>query len=190
MAVTNYSAARRSGFKVGNDGVGKTAAITMTKMGTRTLYIPLQPSTWHFSGTSVDTTEDGVFTGVLFPNANVATMHITTRLPAEWYSSSSSISIEIFWKTTATSGDAKFSISIAPKENGETTALTETVTKTTTTNSTANKLNKTTQAFTFSNFAASDWIGIYLTRDPNDGDDTLNTNLTIIGINIVFTGTG
>jgi hypothetical protein len=168
-----------------NDCIDPNAAIAATKIGTRTLYLSFPPYLWCLSGTSVVVSADGICPVVLFPDANTGIMYITTRLPTEWVSAD--VTFTILWKTTAITGNAKFTVDIGVKGAGGDTSSTTSGTVTTAAETTANKIQKsqvTIAAAIFNN----DWLGIKLSRDPADGADTLATNLYIVGFYVEFTG--
>lgn len=189
MTITNHSSARRAGFRATNRGIEDSAGIAMTKMGTRTLYIGLNADSFALSGTSVARSADGLFSAILLPDANTGTMRTSFRLPAEWVSGTD-LTVSIYWKTSATSNAAKFTVDLGAKANSETTASSNTQTVTTTTNSTASKLNKSQVTFSNSLLAAGDWLGLQISRDPADASDTLATDLYIAAIVVELTGQG
>lgn len=189
MTIANNSSARRAGFRATNRGIEEFATITMTKFGTRTLYFPLSPNSFHLNGSGVINSADGIFSVITLPDANIGNMYTSFRLPAEW-ESGTDIIVSIYWKTSATSGAAKFTVQIGAKADGESTASSNTQNITTSASSTANKLNKSQVTFANSLFSASDWIGLFISRDPADAADTLAADLKIAGIVVEFIGRG
>ena len=190
MTAANQSSALKTGFKVGNKAIARKAAIAMTKFGTRILELALGPGLFSLSGSSVANAEDGIFEAVTLPDANTGNMRTSFELPAEWDSTPTSPTFEIYWKSSTTTGDAKFTIEIASKTTSEAIAVTQTLTVTTTVDSVANKINKSTVTFTGSNIAAGDLIGINIKRDPADGSDTLSADVKVLGCIFKFTGVG
>lgn len=188
MTAANQSSALKTGFKVGNKAIAKDAAIAMTKFGTRTLEIPLGPSLFALSGAGVALAEDGIFDGVTLPDANTGNMYVSFELPAEWDSTPTNLTFEIYWKSTATSGDAKFTVEVGAQTTGEDLAVTETLTVTTTVETTANKINKSSVTIAGSNLAAGDLISIHIQRDPTDVADDLGANVIVVGTILKFTG--
>lgn len=189
MSITNSSAARRAGFKINNKSVSDEAAISMAKIGTRTLRFPLPSCIWVMSGTSVAIGEDGIFPVITLPNANSGNLYTSFRLLAEWVSGND-ISINIYWKSSGVSGNVKFTVALASKTVGETTASSNTQTVTTAAQTTAGKVQKSTVTFSNSLFAAGDIIGINILRDPTDVDDTLTSDISFIGAEAEYTGRG
>ena len=189
MTVTNSSSARKAGFRLGNRGIKKAAGIAMSKVGTRTLTIGLPPQHWHPVGAGVVVSADGMFSVMTFPDAVTSNMYETTRLPVEWITTADVV-VTIYWKTAVAVGDAKLSLSIGAKADGESTASSTTGSVTTTTNTTANKLNKSQITIAAATFAAGDWIGLNISRDPTDAADTLTADLDIVNVVLEFTGRG
>ena len=190
MTAANESSALRTGFKIGNKAIDKNAALAMSKFGTRTLELALGSGLFSLNGSSVANAEDGILEAVTMPDANTGNMRVAFELPAEWDSTPTDVIVEIYWKATVTTGDAKFTGEMGMKASGEDVAVTETQTVVTTTNTTADKINKSLMTFTGSNFAAGDLIGLNIKRDPADASDTLATDLKILGVIIKFTGIG
>lgn len=188
MSITNSSSARRAGFKVNDEAIEDGAAISMAKFGVRTLYIPLPTTVFTLSGTSVAIAIDGVFNVITMPDANVGNIYTSRRLPAEW--DSGAIVLTIFWKSTAITGNAKFSASISSKATGGTTALEVTQTVTTAANTTASKLTVSQVSFVAGTFTAGDLLGLLISRDPTDVADTLGADLSIVGAVLEYTGRG
>ena len=188
MSITNSSAARRAGFRLNDAAIADDAAIAMTKIGTRTLRIPLPAQAWVGSGSSVAIAADGVFNAFTLPNANTGELFTSVRLPAEW--DSGDITLNIYWKSAGVSGDVKFSVELASVVVGETLALDDTQTGTTTVDATANKLNLSSVTFAAALLASGDLLGIHITRDPADGSDTLASDVSFVGAEVEFTGRG
>lgn len=189
MTIANSSAARRAGFKVNDRAIADAAAIDMAKIGTRTLRVALPATIFYGSGTSVAIGEDGIFPVFTLPDANSGVLYTSLRLPAEWVASNN-VTIDMYWKSSDTTGNVKFSVALAAKVAGETTAASDTQTVTTTVNETANKVNKSSVTFAGSVFAAGDVIGIAITRDPADAADTLGADIKFVGADLNFTGRG
>lgn len=189
MSIANSSAARRAGFKINDRSVADSAAISMAKIGTRTLRVGLPATIFHGSGTSVDIDDDGIFPVFVLPDANTGVLYTSFRLPAEWVASND-VTVDIYWKTSDVTGNVKFSVALAAKIAGETNAASDTQTVTTTVNATASKVNKSSVSFAGSLLAAGDLIGISITRDPADAADTLGSDINFIGADFNFTGRG
>lgn len=188
MTISNNSSARRAGFRANNESVKDSTTITVSKFGTRTLYLGINPDSCYLNGTSVAKSGDGLFTAITLPNANTGYLATVTRLPAEWLSGTD-IKVNVYWKTSGTSGNVKFTIDLGAKENGETSALSNTQTVTTAADSTANKLIKSQVTFSNSLLTALDWLGIKILRDPSDASDTNAADVLVCAIVIEFTGT-
>ena len=189
MTIANSSAARRAGFRLNNKSVADAAAIDMAKIGTRTLRVPLPAQAFVGSGTSVAISADGIFNVFLLPNANTGSLYTAHRLPAEWVSTSN-VTLNIYWKSTGITGDCKFSVELASVIVGETLALDDTQTVTTTVETTADKVSKSSVTFAAALFAAADVLGIRITRDPADAADTLASDVEVVGAELEFTGRG
>lgn len=188
MSITNSSSARRAGFKINNKSIKELAAITMDKIGCRTLYIALPPQAFTLAGTSVAVTTDGVFNVITLPDANAGNLYTSNRLPAQW--AGGTITLSIYWKTTAITGNVKFVCDIAGKAVGGTTALEETQNVITAVASTANQLNKSQVTFLAADFTALDLIGLKITRDGTDGSDTAGADVSFVGAALEYTGRG
>ena len=189
MTISNNSSARKAGFRATNAGIEAAAAITMTKIGTRTLKMAFNPTDFTLSGASVAASADGIFSVVLFPNANTGTMIITSRLAAEWKSGTDLIA-SVYWKSSGISGNMKLSIQLGAKADAESTASSNTQTVTTAAATTANKLVKSQVTFSNSLLAAGDWLGLSISRDPTDAADTLASDIYIACVVMEFTGRG
>jgi len=187
MSITNFSAARRAGFKITNRGIKKTAVIDMTKVATRTLFMAFNPASGHIAGGAAEAT-DGIFAAVTLVDASTSNIYITSKLPEEFIVAD--VILTWYWKSATASGDAKFTARLCAKADSEDIAETDNQTVTTTVNATANKLNKSQVTFDSSKFALDDWIGVMISRDPADVADTLGADLNVVGFVIEFTGRG
>lgn len=188
MSITNSSSARRAGFKVNDKAIKEDAAIAMSKIGCRTLYIALPPSAFHLAGTSVAVATDGVFPVITLPDANAGNLYTSVRLPAQY--DSGTMTLSIYWKCTPVAGNVKFTVDVAGKADNASAALEETLTVTTAAATTAGQINRSQVTMTASNFTAGDLIGIKITRDPTDAADTLGANISFISAVIEYTGRG
>lgn len=189
MSITNSSSARRAGFKVNNAAIKDAAAIAMSKMGVRTLYVPLTPQCFYLSGTSVAILADGIFPVILFPDANAATIATSIRLPAEW--DSGTITISIYWKTTAIAGNVYLNAQIkSTAAAGTTTPAEENLLVATAAATTASQLNKSQITFLAADFTAGDLMGIVIARDPANVLDTLSADIYFVAAVLEFTGRG
>lgn len=188
MTIANSSSARRAGFKVNDAAILDVAAISMAKIGCRTLYVPLPLCMFHPAGGSIGTSLDGIANIISCDDAGASNLYASFRLPAQW--DSGNITVTIYWKTVATTGNAKFTVDLASKAVGGTTALEETVTVTTAAQTTASKLNVSQAVFTAADFTAADLVGLKITRDGTAVGDTIAAQLQIAGVAFEFTGRG
>ncbi len=107
-------------------------------------------------------------------------------LPADF---TGTLDAQIVWKTTATSGNAKFSLStICTAINATETddpAFNTASTVTTAAPGTANRLQTSSiTGVTITGCAANELLHVKLFRDGNDGSDTLGASLDVIGVEI------
>lgn len=188
MSISSSSSARRAGFKVNDKAIKDLAAIAMTKIGCRTLYVALPAQAWHLAGTTVQIETDGIFNVINFPEANVGGIYTSFRLPAEW--DSGTVVVSIYWKTTAVTGNARFAGDLASKAVGGTTALEESQTVVTAVNATAGQINKSQMTFLAADFTAGDLVGLNVSRDPANIADTMGGDIKIVGVVVEFTGRG
>jgi len=109
-------------------------------------------------------------------------------LPADW---TGNVDANIIWKTSATSGNAKFSLStictaVAASETDDPSFNTAS-TVTTAAPGTANRLQTSSiSSVTVTGCAAGEFLHLKLFRDGNDGSDTLGASLDVIGIEITI----
>ena len=101
-----------------------------------------------------------------------------------------SISFNIFWKATGTTGDVKWQIKLLARTSSDNidTAYDTTVhTGTTTVNGTTNLLNITTITFTpnSNELVANELLLFQLTRVANDGADTMTGDANVVSISII-----
>lgn len=188
MTISNSSSARRAGFKVNDATILDVAAISMAKIGCRTLYVPLPIAVFHAAGAGYSATTYGLFNVAACADAGATNLYTSFRLPAEW--DSGGCTLTIYWKTTAITGNAIFVVDLASKAVGGTTALEETVSITVAAQTTAQKINIAQAVFASSDFAAGDLIGIKITRDGTAVGDTVAASVEIIGCAFEFTGRG
>ena len=182
---TDICPARKSGYTIGNADVDSAAAIAVTKIGTRTLYLSFPPQSMQNTGT---VSNSGVFPTVCFDDATQRYSRLAFALPAEY--SSGAISVDIYWITAATTGDAKFTVDIKSTTTGGTTASENQQTIATTTDATANEINKSTVSFAASLLASGDIVGIQITRDGTDAADTIGADLYVLLVVVSYTGRG
>lgn len=111
----------------------------------------------------------------------------TYLLPSDW---SGTVDANIIWKTSATSGNAKFSLSTICTAVGATEtddpAFNTASTVTTATAGTANRLQTSSiTTLTVTGCAAGEFLHLKLFRDGNDGSDTLSASLDVIGVELI-----
>jgi hypothetical protein len=109
-------------------------------------------------------------------------------LPNDW---TGNIDAVIVWKTTATSGNAKFSLStICTAINASETddpSFNTASTVTTAAAGTANRLQTSSiSSVTITGCAAREYLHLKLFRDGNDGSDTLGASLDVIGVELTI----
>lgn len=188
MSITNSSSARRAGFKVNDKTVKDLAAISMAKIGTRTLHMALPPQAWHLVGTNVVVQSQGVFNVIQCPDANTADLYTSFRLPAEY--DSGNLTLTIYWLSSAVAGNVKLTAQLAGKAVGGTTASEETIVTVTTVSATSLQLNKHQFNFNSADVTALDLVGIHITRDPADVLDTLGADIVIVSAFLDYVGRG
>lgn len=109
-------------------------------------------------------------------------------LPSDW---SGTVDARIIWRTSATSGNAKFSLSticvaVDATETDDPSFNTAS-TVTTAAAGTANRLQTSSiTTLTVTGCAANEFMHIKLFRDGNDGSDTLSASLDVIGLEITI----
>lgn len=109
-------------------------------------------------------------------------------LPADW---SANIDARIIWRTSATSGNAKFSLStictaVDATETDDPSFNTAS-TVTTAAAGTANRLQTSSiTSLTITGCAANELLHIKLFRDGNDGSDTLSASVDVIGVELTI----
>lgn len=109
-------------------------------------------------------------------------------LPADW---SGNVDAKIIWKTSATSGNAKFSLSTICTAVGATEtddpSFNTASTVTTAAAGTANRLQTSSiSSLIVTGCAAGEFLHLKLFRDGNDGSDTLSAALDVIGVEITI----
>ncbi len=109
-------------------------------------------------------------------------------LPADW---SGNVDANIIWRTSATSGNAKFSLStICTAVNASETddpAFNTASTVTTAAPGTANRLQTSSvTSLTVTGCAAGELLHLKLFRDGNDGSDTLSASLDVVGVELII----
>lgn len=192
MTIANSSSARRAGFKINDETIGELAALSMAKIGCRTLYVPLPADCWHMAGASVAVAEDGIFPIITLPDANTGNLYTSFELPAEAVLTTGTYVLSIYWKSTAVSGAAKYTVELASRQdNGNPSTAEETLTVTTTVATTASQINKSQITFLGADFSsANNLVGIHVSRDPADAADTLGANVSFVCAVLEFTGRG
>jgi hypothetical protein len=110
----------------------------------------------------------------------------STLLPDDW---TGTVDAKIIWKTAATSGNAKFSLSTICTAVGATetddTAFNTASTATTAAPGTGSRLQTSTiTSLTVTGCAAGEFLHLKLFRDGNDGSDTLSASLDVIGVEL------
>ncbi len=188
MTLRNSSAIGKTGFRFEDKDFADAAAIDTSKLGLRTLAVPLVPYGAALSGTSVAAATSGVFRPVLLPDANNGSLFWSFSLPANY--DSGQPTIDIYWYTTVITGAVHFSLDIAFKIAGESTALDATVTSTPTVATIANQINKTSVAFSGLTIAAGDIVGLTITRQPANAGDTAAADINILMAAFRYTGRG
>lgn len=109
-------------------------------------------------------------------------------LPADW---AGAIDAKIIWRTSATSGNAKFSLSTicTATDATETDDPSFNTASTVTTAAPGTTLRLQTSAITtvtITGCAASELLHLKLFRDGNDGSDTLSASLDVIGVEVTI----
>ncbi len=186
--LRNNSAIGKTGFKFEDNDFADDAAIAITKLGTRTLKVPLPIADAYLTGTSAVFAVDGVHVAALFPNANSANAYFSFPLPANY--DSGQFTIDIYWKSTGITGNAKLQALVALKADGDTTASEGTFTVTDAVPTTAEQIKKSTITVTGLVYTAGDLVGLNILRDPTDVADTLASDLKIIAVVVNYTGRG
>ncbi len=178
------------GNLIADNDVSDNANLSRSKLGTRTAYLDINPCYGYLSGTSVAKTTDGVFSSVLFPDANTGNMRYSFPLPNDY--ASGDLTLRIFWKSAATAGDAYFEIEFSSVVAGvSTTALAETTpTGTSTVNGTANRINSVALTVSASFVTSGDICFLNLARVPGNAADTLGADLEVLLIRMEYTARG
>jgi len=190
MNLRNTSAIGKTGFKFENVDFAKSAAIATSKLGTRTLNIPLPAVDGHISGAGTSFQVDGIHITVTMPDANASTLYFSVALPAESIGSTPQMSIDIYWKTTVITGNVEFAVAVATKEVPEAITADATFTDTDAAATVASVVKKTTITFTGLTHTAADFLGIAITRDGTDAQDTLGADIDVLGAVLNFPGRG
>jgi len=105
------------------------------------------------------------------------------QLPAKAFTSA-----EIYWRTTATSNDAKFTVEVRGKADGEVmggASADASGTVTDTAKGTGSQVNKATATVSYTPASGDEIMLFKLKRDPTDGSDTLSTDLDVIMIKLI-----
>jgi hypothetical protein len=189
MAITNVSSARRAGYKITSESVHNSANIASTKLGTRTLTLPMPTPAHSTTGAGTTKSTSGMFVVIPLPNANSGGLFGAFQLPCEWVAATD-VKVSIYWYSAGITGNVKFTVYCAPKVAGESTASADTQTVITAAPTTANMIKKSQVSFSNTLFAANDWVGYEVYRDPTDGSDTLASDVYILNVVIEFTGRG
>jgi len=187
MSLRDTSGLGRTGFKFENIDFSDDAAIAMTKFGTRTLQLALDPSASYFSGTSVAISVDSNVTVLTLPDANDGLMYFTFKMPAEMVVSGS-VTIDIYWKTTAITGDVYLESKICSATTGEATTVEDTQTTTSPAPTTSGQIKKSTITHSTSIMTQNDWIGLLITRYPANAADTLGADIKVLMVVFNYTG--
>ena len=95
----SIAAYRQAGDTIDDADVDENADIEISKLGTRTLLRSIPATMFQRSGAGCVLTNNGVYGGVIMPDANDATLYIAFALPDEWESG------DIVIVFTAESGD-------------------------------------------------------------------------------------
>jgi hypothetical protein len=186
--LRDNSAIGKTGFKFEDIDFADDAAIDTSKLGTRTLKIPLPLVDFYLTGTSAVFAVDGVHITALFPNANSANAYISFPLPANYVSGQ--FTIDVYWKSAGVTGNAKIQTLVALKADGDTTASEGTFTVTDAVPTTADQIKKSTITVSGLVYTAGDLVGLNILRDPSDVADTLASDIELVAVVVNYTGRG
>lgn len=175
-----------NGFLIADEDVSENANIQRSKLATRTAYISIQPSSGVLSTATKST--DGAFSTIVMPDSGTSSAAFSFRIPDDY--ASGNLTVDIFWKTAATTNDAKFFVYFGSAGSGNSTAIDDTQTVVDTAAGTTNLINTASVTISSSMFAAGNIAGLILERQPADGSDTLATDLEVILIRISYTARG
>ena len=188
MALTSIAAYRLQGKTIDDVDIDPNANIESSKLATRTLNLIIPAVAGVKEGASVANTFDGVFGGVLLPNANSGAIYFSFPKPVEY--DSGNVVLRVLWSSAGTTGDLKLTSDIrsATIDSAITSGATDTGTKTT--DGTGDDLNDLTITIAAADFNANEFIGLKLSRDPADGSDTLSSDVRIHALIFEYTGRG
>lgn len=188
MALTTGSGARIAGNLIADEDVSEHANIEIKKIGTRTIIRSFTANEFMTSGAG-NVSFEGVFPSRLLLDTQTGSMYKSFMLPDEWVSSSN-ITFDIYWTAAPIAGAAKFSVLIQSCPTNTVIATEDTQTVTTTVNGTTGRINKSSVTFAASVFTAGDVVGVQISRDPADANDTLGATLEVLCVVMSFTGRG
>ncbi len=188
MSLRESSALGKTGFKFENIDFADDAAIATTKLGLRTLSIPLPIADADLDGTSAVFSVADLFIVAAFVDANTCSAYFSFFLPANYVSGQ--FTVDVYWRTSAVTGNVKLQASLALKAAGDTTAADGTFSTTDAAPTTANEVKKTTITASALTYTADDIVGLRVFRDPADAADTLGANISILGVVVNYSGRG
>ena len=187
MPLTNISAYRLAGYSFTDNDFDSNAEIEKSKLGTRTLYRTFPATSMVTDATK---TSQGVFSGLLMPDASTKKIYFVFQVPKEYVSGN--ITAQYIWSTAATTGALRLTVTYEGRVVGESlaSALSSSASDTDTAKGTTLLLNQGTFTLNSANFAANDYVSIIITRDPTDALDTIAADIIFYAISLEFTGRG
>jgi len=187
MGLKDITGWGQAGNLIEDADVADNADIERAKLGTRTVYLNIPLSAMTLTGAGAVKTNQGVYAGVVMPDANSTTLYFTFMMPDDY--DSGNIVFTILWNTAATSGDIEFILAIGGRASGEALSSDETDTFVDTAAGTTTVLNKVST--TISNVPSpGELVGISLQRIPAAGNDTLSADANILLIRMEYTARG
>ncbi len=130
--------------------------------------------------------------GVLqFPDTSGGFSAQNTYLMPSFFNASGAIDARIIWRTSATSGNAKFSLStictaVSATETDDPAFNTASTVTTAAPGTTLRLQTSAIDGVTATGCAAGELLHFKLFRDGNDGSDTISASLDVIGVELTF----
>jgi len=190
MALAGITGWGLQGQKISDDDIHPNANLGLTKLGTRTIWINLMPTSAQLSGASCVKTQSNIFGGVVMPDANSSLLYFSFCVPSEMDLSQNCV-IEIAWVCAPTSGAAEFFFSLTSQKSAGIVTQEVGGSIVSTAQGTTNRLNSATATgIPGASFAYGDIVGLNIYRIPSGGSDTLSADLKILGIAFKYAGRG
>lgn len=166
-----------------------TAGINPLKMEKRKIFIPFHFGQLVVSGAVTDD-PSGTYAGKVLPDAGAATyMLLSGMAPRGEVAPGEPGILHIFWRTTPTTGNARFVCDIRPIIDGSSN-LASAVQRATISaaNGSANALTEAKMNFPPAIFSNNQQMALKLYRDPTNSLDTIGASLTVHAVYLEILG--